>query len=383
MHTKANQPRRTKVKGTTGVYRSSSGRYEFSYTDSDGRFRFETCAPGTTLEQAKAERASIVSRKAKGERVAPTRMRFADWAEEWLGSLNRRERTIAAHRYALDKHLLPRFRNRLLHDITTDDVARMVAEMERKGFAPWTILGTLSTLSGCLRRAVRRGMIASNPVAGLERDERPTVTSKEKRLPTEEEMTRLLKVAGDFRAIIGTLAFGGLRISEALALRWQDIDFDEHAIRVRYQLNLKRELVEPKTRQSRREVELTAQLAQILREHRIASRFKAATDFVFASPTGRGRDQRSVARGIKRALKRAKLDGLGISAHGFRHWFASYLIVGLKLDAVTVAEQLGHANPGITMRVYAHEFRQAKGRDELREAMSAGFGKLVGTGVSS
>src|SRR5439155_8082931 len=48
------------------------------------------------------------------------------------------------HRYALDRHLLPRFGSRKLGAITTDDVARLVAEMRKAGYAGWTITGSLT-----------------------------------------------------------------------------------------------------------------------------------------------------------------------------------------------------------------------------------------------
>ena len=76
-------------------------------------------------------------------------------------------------------------------------------------------------------------------------------------------------------------------------------------------------------------------------------------------------------------MKRAGLEGEGLSAHGFRHTFASLLIVGLKLDPVTVAKQLSHSNPATTLRVYAHLFDQARHADETRQAMDAKFGHLL------
>ena len=109
----------------------------------------------------------------------------------------------------------------------------------------------------------------------------------------------------------------------------------------------------------------------------MASRRKATTDFVFHAPDGRGRDQRSTARGVERALEAAKLDGQGISSHSFRHTYASLLIVGLKLDPVGVAGQLGHSNPATTLKVYAHMFDRARHADETRERLSAGFGHLL------
>jgi integrase len=76
-------------------------------------------------------------------------------------------------------------------------------------------------------------------------------------------------------------------------------------------------------------------------------------------------------------LKRAGLDGQRLSSHNFRHTFASLLIVGLKLDPVSVATQLGHSNPATTLRIYAHLFDKARHADEAREQLAKGFGHLL------
>ena len=90
--------------------------------------------------------------------------------------------TLDAYRYALDHHILPRFKNRRVADITPDDVARMVSEMRRAGYSEWTISGAVSTLSGCLSKALRRGLIASNACRALAADERPKQRSGKKRV---------------------------------------------------------------------------------------------------------------------------------------------------------------------------------------------------------
>jgi len=74
---------------------------------------------------------------------------------------------------------------------------------------------------------------------------------------------------------------------------------------------------------------------------------------------------------------RAKL-GAGISAHLFRHTFASMLIVGLKYDPVSVSRQLGHEKPSFTQDTYAHLFDQARHGDKLRDELEKGFGHLLG-----
>jgi hypothetical protein len=130
-----------------------------------------------------------------------------------------------------------------------------------------------------------------------------------------------------------------------------------------------------KTAGSRREVVLVPQLAKVLREHRMASRYKAPTDFVFPAPDGRGLLHSVAARGVERAVAKAGLED--VTPHTFRHGFASMLIVGLKLDPVNVARQLGHSDPSITLSTYSHLFERARHADEMRQALGDGFGHLL------
>jgi integrase len=375
------KPRRTKVPGRPGVYRSVSGKYEFCYRDSDGKLRFKTVEGG--VMDAVHYRAELVGKINKGERIAPSKVTFGDYAQEWYEGLAvrakpLRPRTREAYRYHLDKHLLPRFERRKITSISTDDVARLVGELQEAGFGGWTIHGTLTTLSGLMGKAARKGLIASNPVRGLERDERPDLGQSEKRVLSESELGRLLASAGEtYRPLISLLSLTGLRIAEALGLTWEDVDYANGVIHVRGQLDRKRKRVTLKTKQARRDVVLVPPLAKLLKVHRLASRFKAPSDFVFPAPDGRGADHRAAGRGIKRAVDRAGL-GEGVSAHNLRHGFASMLIVGLKLDPVNVASQMGHASPTITLNTYSHLFEQARHTDDMRDALDQGYGHLLG-----
>jgi integrase len=83
---------------------------------------------------------------------------------------------------------------------------------------------------------------------------------------------------------------------------------------------------------------------------------------------------------VERSFARAGLAGQRLSSHNYRHTFASLLIVGLKLDPVSVASQLGHRDPSTTLRTYAHLFDKTKDADETRDKLSAGFGHLLAAG---
>jgi integrase len=238
-----------------------------------------------------------------------------------------------------------------------------------------TIAGTLATLSLVMGKAVRAGYAPVNPVRQLDRSERPSIPKGRKRALSGDEIERLLAESGDtFRPIVATMIFTGLRIGEILGLRWQDIDRVAGMVRVRGQLTRGRELVGyGKTRAAVRDVVLIPELDAILLEHRLASPHSQGTDYVFATADGKPRGHRTTSRGIERAVKRAGLDD--VSAHVFRHTFASHLIVGMKEDAVTVASMIGHEKPSFTQDVYAHMFEAAKDHEERRRRYSEGFGK--------
>ena len=375
MQDQATKPkRRVLMKNAPGVYRSSSGKYEIAYTDSDGKLRFKTI--GTNLEEAKAARAQIVGRKGKGERIISTKLTLAEYAEQnYFAALQLRPRTIRTYQFSFDRYAKPTLGRKRIAEINVDDVARLVAQLSRDGYAAWTVRSMLTVLGRIFASAERANLIPSNPVRKLDQGERPSVVGTERRILTEAEQAALLKEAGMFKALIAVGMFAGLRLGEALGLRWQDIDFDGGFVRVRQQLGYRRELNEPKTKRSRRDVVLMPQLAKLLREHRMQSRFKAPDDFLFPAPDGRGRDRASTSAGIAKAVNRADVGPL--TFHALRHGFASMLITGLKQDVETVSSQLGHANSSITLSLYSHEWDKTRSNDELRTAMSEAFGHLL------
>jgi integrase len=139
-------------------------------------------------------------------------------------------------------------------------------------------------------------------------------------------------------------------------------------------------------------------LRRLLREHRerqLARGLARPTDFVFASEAGTPLSARNVAwRGLEAAAVKARLMpsreqrklaqvagvdvGLPVTMHTLRRTFASHLILDLKLDAVQVSKQMGHARPSITQDAYADLFDNARHADEIREAMAASaFGKVL------
>jgi integrase len=360
------------------------GVFEITYYDSDRKRRWETVYGD--VEDAEAERAKKAKLKRAGYRVAPSKKTLDEYVPEWIESQagRLRPKTLTTYEGHLRLHVQPKIGKLMLPQITTDHIASLIVDMQRAGYKPWTIKGTLSSLSALMRHAARRGLVAENPVTRLERDERPTTTEKEKRILTGDEITRLLDAADDkYRALLATGLGTGLRLGELVGLRWQDVDANGGGfIHVRTQVDQKGRRAEPKTPTAVRSVVLSPQLGRLLAAHKLASNYSAPTDPVFTSVKGTPLGHDNVReRGLEAALTRANLDDTDrpkITMHSLRDTFASHLIVDLGLDVVQVSRQLGHANPAITAKTYARMFDEARHADAIRDAMeSSSFGAAM------
>ncbi len=248
----------------------------------------------------------------------------------------------------------------------------MIATMQREGLKAWTIRSTLTPLSRMCSFAVRKGWIPANPVRELDRHERPKGDQRKMRILTPDEITKLFAEASStrWRTLFMTLVFTGIRISEALAIRWSEVDFAAGLITIG----------ESKTEAgSHRRIVLIPALAQQLRAHKLESPHSADDDFVFGTHAGEQLHRRNTLRPLTLTLRRAGVPHA--TQHELRHTYASILI-GEGLDVTFVADQLGHANPQITLRIYARLFDPASRREEAREKLQARFGDLVGGQVS-
>ena len=282
--------------------------------------------------------------------------------EAWLASKSQlREGTRTLYAGNLDRHVYETLGKRRVSTVTEEDVLALIASLRGKGKAENTIRNVLRPLSGLLAYAVRRGQLAANPVARLERSERPSPGQAEKRVLDSGEVERLLAASSKaYRPLIAAAVYSGMRQSECLGLTWADVDFKE---------------VAPKTAQATRSVVLTTELARVLRAHKAKSGHSQEGDLVFATRDGKPLGHRNVLRAFVRAADKAKLNPEGVRTlvfHDCRRTFASTLIAA-GADVVAVSRQLGDSDPSITLRAYAEEFDRVRHADALRDSLDAAF----------
>jgi integrase len=381
---------RTRVE--RGIYKQRNGVYGV-YLLNNGKPRFKTV--GTKLAEARRQRDLLSAKAQRGELPPPTRITLTELAATWLehfealvNSGERAPRTLEHYTYLLDKHVLPSLGKRRLQELTTDDCAHLITHLRSKGLAPKTISAALVPLGRILALALRRGLINDNPLTRLDKDERPRIHKRDQRVLNHQQISALLQHAlPNYRPLLATALYTGMRLSELLGLTWADINLDQGLIQVRYQLsrarkNKRAERVRLKTPAATRDIPLLPQLAALLKRHKLASRYSADSDYVFTTAHGTPLGYRNVERrGLTRAANLAGLnpdDLPTLRLHDLRHTFASHLIIDLKLDPAHVSKILGHNRPSITLDTYTHLFHQAAHANNIRQRMGESeFGGLL------
>jgi integrase len=373
-----------RVRVERGIYLLPNRKYAVCCRRA-GRLWYRTVGPD--LGAARSQRRALVAAAEAGVAPAAPRLRFDTVAGWWLERFaakvaagERHPRTLEAHRYQLDRHLLPALGPRRIASITVDDVAELLDRLRGKGCSPKTSASAVATLQSVMRFARRRGWIVADPVERLEHDERPRPERRRQRVLGRPEIERLLALCSPRdRLMVATVLYTGLRISEMLGLVWDDVDFAAGVIHVRAQLSRAHRAaparrVPPKTAASVRDIPLVVQLARLLAAHRQASPFPRKADWVFATSRGTPYGHRNVSRRVlARAAQRAGLNDASwppLRFHDLRHTFASHLIVDVGLDVAQVSRILGHARITITLDTYTHLFEDARHAHDIRTRMA-------------
>jgi integrase len=271
-------------------------------------------------------------------------------------ALDRKPSTIEDYRIILRRHLYPAFGDLAIDRITADAIAAYMAIKRREGLSPNSVRNQLNLLHAILRRAVRRGQIAVNPVDQIDRPRVAANRHRRLRFLQPAQLDRLLAAVPDDplaqveRPLYLTAAMTGLRQGELLALRWQDVDFKAGRVRVADSYSRGR-LGSPKSRSALRSVPLAERVASALADHRARSPYSADDDLVFAHPqSGHHLDASKLRKRFQRALERADLPR--IRFHDLRHTFGTRMAAaGAPLRAIQ--EWMGHQDPATTA-IYAH-----------------------------
>ncbi len=302
----------------------------------------------------------------QGDTLITDRQTVEAFLDRWLRDVVRpsvRPKTYDSYQQVVRLYIKPGVGAHQLNSLQPQHVQAMMNARLAAGLSPRTVQYMRAVLRRALGQALKWGMVTRN-VATLV--DPPKSERHEMQALCPEEAARFLSVAqGDRLEALYRVALSiGLRQGEILGLSWEDVNLDTGRLTVRRQLQRiggKPQLVDLKTRQSRRTISLPTMLVQSLRKHRtqqieerllLGEKWKgAAWGLVFTSTIGTPLDPRNLTDRYKKLLASAALPA--IRFHDLRHSCASLLIAqGVPMEIVK--ETLGHSQISLTINTYVH-----------------------------
>jgi len=334
------------------------------YRDFDGVTRLVQASGRTGTQASQALRMQLQGRALAGRHGELTGMtKFCDAADLWLSRLDERVAegrrspgTVETYRRQLKNHILPAMGEVRLGEATTPLVDNVISSV-KKNVGASTAKSCRSVISGVMGQAVRHGAIIANPVREVER-----IEAKPKREPRALTMTERIELLKQLQAdekarrrdlpdLVFFMLATGVRIGEALAVVWSEVDFAAGSVKISSTLiRVKGEGLlrkGTKTRAGERTLPLPGSAVALLRR-----RFMTGARLdqpLFPSVDGGFRDPANVRRELREGRGKDAL--AWITSHTFRKTAATILDEA-ALSARLVADQLGHSRPSMTQDVY-------------------------------
>jgi integrase len=293
-----------------------------------------------------------------------------------------REKSYESYESLLRRYVGPALGERMLSRITPLDVQDTYQKMIDRGLSARTIRYTHSVLRSAIRQAIRWRLLLQDPTDGAQL---PRLGRCEMCVLSAEQSRIFLSAAlkTHYGPVFAVALTTGMRPSEYLGLKWQDIDWDRGTVSVVRTLERSAggwRFAETKRNRSRRIIKLQDWALETLKDlqgrttPRIGSSGPDAAELVFTTPTGRPIHSDKLARRFKGILRQANLPIMRL--YDLRHTSAT-LALAAGVPPKVVAEQLGHASAAFTLDIYSHLLPHMQEEAAMKvEKILAGQGQL-------
>ncbi|GAB2799459.1 tyrosine-type recombinase/integrase [Streptomyces daliensis] len=376
-------------------------RYRARYVGPDGTEKSQSFPDG---QKRRAEQwlSKIETDMASGQYIDPKagRKTFRQYTEQWLKDHGGDENTGFSMESQLRLHAYPYIGSRPLDSFRPEHIRTWLKQLKAAGVVGSYARVIYSNVRSVLSAAVDDRMLTSNPCSA--RSVKAPEVDPKRVVPWLAERVFAVRDAlpERYRAAVDLGAGCGLRQGEIFGIAVDAIDFDTDTVHVVEQLKLSRSkaVFAPPKRGKLRDVPLPGPIADVLRAHmkqfppvEITLPWKTVTGprvtrrLVFTAPLGnhiwRNQFNSDTWKPALAAAGVIPTPGPGekyASArehgmHALRHFYASVLLdAGENVKAL--AEYLGHSDPGLTLRVYAHLMPTSQQR--TRKAVAALYGAL-------
>ena len=307
-----------------------------------------------------------------------TVMTFREYILDWLynvkanelkpSSFDRKEQTVKYQ-------VIPHIGDKDMYDLTADDVQKMINAL-KKEYSYSTIKKAYECVNACLKYAVKKRILPYNVAESVIIPKNLEREKSDIQCFTDDEVEKIEKEAvrcyknGKRIYRMGEIAIlivnTGLRIGEALALEWSDINFKKKTLKVRKNMVYVKsrsdsgkayqyiKQTSTKTKHGSRIVPLNSAAIRALIS---LKGINGKTPYVLATSKGKRVTPRNIDRMFRSILRCCNIKETGI--HTLRHTFASRLFAK-GVDVKIVSELLGHADVGITYDTYIHLIQEQR-----------------------
>jgi integrase len=289
------------------------------------------------------------------------------YLNEYLPGRSLKPTTVENYEYILDRHVLPFFGTRPLAHIEArpELIDSYITAKTQEGLSPKTLQNHLLLLNVMFRRAVVWRLIENNPIASIDR---PQARIPEMNILNPDEITRVADAFDELashaseierawwnigKTIVLTALGTAMRRGELVGLRWSAVDLVEARIEVR-EAYVRGQFTTPKSKASRRVLELGPRTVATLSDHYRVSLFQEANDLVFCHPSrGTPIEPGTLAKCyLKPALRHAGIGKPFRPFHDLRHTSLTHTAAAGN-PQIYVQARAGHSQGSVTER-YMH-----------------------------
>lgn len=309
-----------------------------------------------------------------------TNITVEEYCTNWLKNVKVNELKPSSYdrkELTLSNQVYPSIGMLQLSQLSIDDVQQMVNQLKQKELSYSSIKKAYEAINECCKYAIIRGDLQKNPCTGVTLPKNLKHQDGDIKFYTDKQVESLLKQAttkynngkNKYRLGYGIqlLLYTGLRIGEALALTWEDVDIQNKTIKVNKNLKQvknrddnqsKYKIIvqnSTKTNSGTRVVPLNNKSIEALKQIKeITGQYK----YVFSTQTGKNMSSRTCDRMFRKIQENCGFKEI-YGVHALRHTFAS-LLFKKGVDVKTVSEILGHKDVSVTYNTYIHLIQEQK-----------------------
>lgn len=369
--------------GQGSIYLRKDGRWVASIQNGfkgNGKPNIKTKYAKTQAEAKRKLKELIKEIYTPTEEVITNNSLVREYCDNWLqnvqsnilkpSSYDRKETT-------LENQVYPLIGDICMSQVNFDDIQDMINELKKQDLSYSTIKKAYEAINGCFKYALIKGDINKNPCIGVTLPKNLKHQDGDIKFYTEEQVELLLNQStikynngkNKYRLGYGIqlLLYTGLRIGEALALTWEDVDIQNKTIKVNKNLkqvknrddnqSVYKIIIQnsTKTNSGTRIIPLNNKSIEALKQIKeITGQYK----YVFSTETGNNVSARTCDRMFRKIQENCGFKEI-YGVHALRHTFAS-LLFKKGVDVKTVSEILGHKDVSVTYNTYIHLIQEQK-----------------------